>query len=125
MPSLRRIGEGWCIVRGHASIDLSPAQAKAFALQILIDCRVNAVDNRIETRTERVVRLILGDIMDSAFVKGERLDESVLAQRYGVSRTPIREALIELAIFGAIIREPNKGCRVSGLLSAIKTQNAC
>ncbi|MDO8605097.1 MAG: GntR family transcriptional regulator [Phaeospirillum sp.] len=121
MPSLKRIGEGWCIVNGHALIDISLDQAKAFALQILVDCRMNAVDDRIETRTERLVRLILGDIADGTFAEGERLDESILARRYGVSRTPIREALIELAIFGAIIREPNKGCRVACRLLEIES----
>ncbi|CAA7611650.1 hypothetical protein MCP1_10147 [Candidatus Terasakiella magnetica] len=125
MPSLKRIGEGWCIVNGHASIDISLDQAKVFALQILVNCRMNAVDDRIETRTERLVRLILGDIAAGIFVEGERLDESILAQRYGVSRTPIREALIELAIFGAIIREPNKGCRVGCRLPEIETLNVC
>lgn len=113
MPSLKRIGKDWRIVRDHVSIDLSLDQAKAFALQILVDCRMSAVDDRIETRTERLVRLILDDIADGTFVEGERLDETALAQRYGVSRTPIREALIELAIFGVVIREPNKGCRVA------------
>lgn len=46
---------------------------------------------------------------------GERLDETGLAARYGVSRTPIREALAQLSTMGLIDRRPNRGALVAAL----------
>ena len=40
------------------------------------------------------------DIVTGALRPGERLDEQSLAVRFGVSRTPIREALMQLASAG-------------------------
>ncbi|OIR01992.1 HTH-type transcriptional regulator LutR [mine drainage metagenome] len=44
---------------------------------------------------------------------GTRLDEVSLAARYGVSRTPLREALIQLAAAGFIERRAGKGWEVA------------
>ena len=41
------------------------------------------------------------DIVTGALRPGERLDEQSLAARFGVSRTPIREALMQLASSGS------------------------
>jgi DNA-binding GntR family transcriptional regulator len=63
-------------------------------------------------RTEQVKARLLADIEAGEFKPGQPLGEMALAERYGVSRTPIREALIELAATGAVERTINKGCRV-------------
>ncbi|HET7714575.1 MAG TPA: GntR family transcriptional regulator [Bauldia sp.] len=55
------------------------------------------------------------EIAEGFFVPGERLDESALAARYGVSRTPIREALMELAGIGLVISRPRRGTVVASL----------
>jgi DNA-binding GntR family transcriptional regulator len=44
---------------------------------------------------------------------GTRLDETVLAERFGVSRTPIREALLELAASGLVEHRPRRGAVVA------------
>jgi len=44
---------------------------------------------------------------------GEDLDEASLVQRFAVSRTPVREALIRLAGEGLVIMLPNRGARVA------------
>jgi DNA-binding GntR family transcriptional regulator len=49
------------------------------------------------------------DIIQGRFKAGERLDESRLAQRFGVSRTPIREALKGLAVARLVIIRPHAG----------------
>ncbi|MFZ6654344.1 GntR family transcriptional regulator [Undibacterium sp. TJN19] len=44
---------------------------------------------------------------------GHHLDETELATRFGVSRTPIREALIQLASMGIIVIRPRRGAQVA------------
>ena len=44
---------------------------------------------------------------------GERIVQSELAEQFGVSRTPIREALHKLASDGLVILSPNKGASVA------------
>lgn len=44
---------------------------------------------------------------------GTHLDESTLVDTYGVSRTPVREALIRLGSVGLVVLLPNRGARVA------------
>jgi DNA-binding GntR family transcriptional regulator len=53
------------------------------------------------------------DIVAGRLRLGERLDETELAARFGVSRTPIREALIQLAGSGMIELRPRRGAHVT------------
>jgi DNA-binding GntR family transcriptional regulator len=55
------------------------------------------------------------DIVTGAFRPGERLDEQSLAARFNVSRTPIREALQQLASAGLVTAQPNRGAFVASL----------
>lgn len=52
------------------------------------------------------------DILSLAIAPGSDLEEKVLAEKYNVSRTPIREALIRLAGEGLIEFKPRRGARV-------------
>jgi len=54
-------------------------------------------------------------IADGTFPPGERLDEATLAARYAVSRTPIREALMQLAAIGLVVSRPRRGTVVATL----------
>jgi DNA-binding GntR family transcriptional regulator len=56
---------------------------------------------------------IENDIVAGRFVPGERLDEVSLASRYGVSRTPVREALQQLAASGLVEIRPHRGATVT------------
>jgi DNA-binding GntR family transcriptional regulator len=55
------------------------------------------------------------DIVTGVLRPGERLDEQSLAARFGVSRTPIREALMQLASAGLIALQPRRGAFVASL----------
>ena len=44
---------------------------------------------------------------------GHHLDETELAAEFGVSRTPIREALIQLASMGIVVIRPRRGAAVA------------
>jgi DNA-binding GntR family transcriptional regulator len=52
-------------------------------------------------------------ILRGEFVPGDRLGEAELAERLGMSRTPIREALSRLAAEGLVETTPNRGSRVT------------
>lgn len=55
------------------------------------------------------------DIVTGSLRPGERLDEQGLAARFGVSRTPIREALMQLAAAGLVTLQPRRGAFVATL----------
>jgi DNA-binding GntR family transcriptional regulator len=46
---------------------------------------------------------------------GQHLDETLLAERFDVSRTPIREALIQLGAMGLVVVRPRRGAVVAEL----------
>lgn len=48
-------------------------------------------------------------VLTSEFPDGKRLDEIKLARHFGVSRTPLREALQKLALTGLVEQIPNRG----------------
>src|SRR5262249_61830352 len=45
------------------------------------------------TRSEQLIEMIRLDIVQNTLLPGDRVTEEGLAERYGVSRTPVREAL--------------------------------
>ncbi|WP_295816493.1 GntR family transcriptional regulator [uncultured Deinococcus sp.] len=57
-------------------------------------------------------------LLDGDLVPGERLGEVELGQQLGVSRTPIREALVRLTQDGLLTTEANKGVRVRTVTAA-------
>ena len=59
--------------------------------------------------------MLANDIALGVFLPGERLDESTLAARFQVSRTPVREALKQLAITGLVAHRLNRGSVVAEL----------
>ncbi|PRY18350.1 GntR family transcriptional regulator [Kineococcus rhizosphaerae] len=62
---------------------------------------------------ERVVAQLRRDVLGGFFPPGARLTETVLVQRYGTSRVPVREALRALAGEGFVELRPNAGARVA------------
>ena len=54
-------------------------------------------------------------IATGALPPGHRLDEVELAKQFGVSRTPIRETLIQLASMGIVVIRPRRGAIVAEL----------
>ncbi|MBM2578032.1 GntR family transcriptional regulator [Jannaschia sp. Os4] len=63
---------------------------------------------RAETIADEIEELILSD----AFADGDRLDEATLAERFGVSRTPVREAIQRLSLTGLVDLRPRRGAFV-------------
>ena len=62
-----------------------------------------------ETRAEALRRALADAILDGAIAPGAHLDEQEIASRHGVSRTPVREALRQLAAIGLVDLRPRRG----------------
>lgn len=68
-----------------------------------------------ETLKDEVVRLIEEDIISGALPPGTHLDEVQLSQRFGLSRTPLREALAQLRSSGLVEGRARTGTFVTRL----------
>ncbi|MES2979359.1 MAG: GntR family transcriptional regulator [Pseudomonadota bacterium] len=66
-------------------------------------------------RADLVSKRIADHIVMGHFAPGSRLDEVMLAGMFAVSRTPVREALKQLATQGLVICRPNRGAVVAGM----------
>lgn len=65
-----------------------------------------------ENIVQRLRDEIENGIVTNQFAPGERLDEMQLAKHFGVSRTPVREALMQLGAIGLIEMRPRRGAVV-------------
>jgi DNA-binding GntR family transcriptional regulator len=65
-----------------------------------------------------VCRAIRDDIIRGVFAPGQRLTEDTLAESYGVSRVPVREALRTLEAEGFALSRPYAGMFVAELTEA-------
>lgn len=63
-------------------------------------------------QTETIIAAVLGHIDAGTINPGDPIDEQALIDAYGVSRTPVREAMIQLETAGLITRHPRKGATV-------------
>lgn len=66
-------------------------------------------------RSEQLGEEIEERIVTGRYPPGMRLDEQELADGFGVSRTPVREALIQLASAGMVEMRPRRGAIVAEL----------
>jgi len=62
---------------------------------------------------DRIETTLMEDIAAGQLQPGERLDETSLAERFGVSRTPVREALSRLVAQGILVSGDKRGVRVT------------
>lgn len=67
------------------------------------------------TRTQILLSEIEKLIVNGSMVPGQRLDEMVLAKKYGVSRTPVREAIRALIAIGLVQNTGKQGSQVAKL----------
>src|SRR5690348_7776587 len=67
------------------------------------------------TLAEAVRVALAEDIIAGRLAPGSEIDEQQVAERFGASRTPVREALRELAAAGLVTIEPRRGVRVAAL----------
>lgn len=68
--------------------------------------------------SERLCEKIEEEIATGKLSPGSALDEATLIEQHGVSRTPVREALIQLAAQGLIEIRPRRGAVVTSISPA-------
>ena len=64
------------------------------------------------TIREQIADRIRTDVIAGRLAEGTNLREQALAEQYGVSRAPIRDALLQLTQEGLLVAKPNCGVRV-------------
>jgi DNA-binding GntR family transcriptional regulator len=67
----------------------------------------------IRSTRDQITDRLREDIFSGSLAEGERLQEAKLAEQFGVSRGPIREALAQLTQEGLLEAKPNRGVSVS------------
>ena len=128
MQTWARFPEGWRVVAAHVSLIDEPADA-AMTAEPRRSPGQDAIRRRLRTwsvaSTGRVVtarkitraeelRLQLADeIVSGALEPGASLDETDLARRFHVSRTPVREALRQLVASGLVEARAHRGAVVA------------
>ena len=68
--------------------------------------------------SDKLREVIEDQIATGQLAPGMALDEAALVERHGVSRTPVREALIQLAADGLVQIRPRRGAIVASLGAA-------
>jgi DNA-binding GntR family transcriptional regulator len=70
---------------------------------------------RLQPRTlvHQVIDALVGAAAEGMILPGDRIVEGDIAQRLGVSRVPVREALRVLESQGVVVNEPYKGIRLT------------
>lgn len=66
----------------------------------------------VRTIREQIVDHLRQEILCGNYQEGTALREQLLAAKYGVSRGPIRDALLQLTKEGLLLAEPNRGVKV-------------
>lgn len=70
---------------------------------------------RAATRADEIRQALEADIFSGQLRPGTRLDEESLAARFGLSRTPVREAILQLVYSGLVEKQPRQGAVVAPL----------
>jgi DNA-binding GntR family transcriptional regulator len=70
---------------------------------------------RHQTLREKIVESMREAIIKGTLKAGERLAESDIAERFGISRTPVREAFRQLESEGFLVVAPRRGAVVSAI----------
>ncbi|MFG1416736.1 GntR family transcriptional regulator [Xanthobacter sp. V0B-10] len=71
--------------------------------------RAAKMDEKRELIVDQLRRVLSEEIVTGVLGPGVKLDEQALADRFQVSRTPVREVLSQLSVLGLVERRPHRG----------------
>ncbi|MFT8675776.1 MAG: GntR family transcriptional regulator [Acetobacter sp.] len=77
--------------------------------------KTSATERKRGSGAKMVYDLLRDEILDLVLPPGSPIDEVLLAERFEMSRTPIREALVRLAGEGLVDTLPNRSTMVSNI----------
>jgi DNA-binding GntR family transcriptional regulator len=83
--------------------------------RLLLKRRNDAQGGAGETRAERIRGALAREILSGRLAPGARISEEAFSRQFGVSRTPIREALQHLSSEGLVELRPHQGAIVAQL----------
>jgi len=92
-----------------------------YAKLAIMDTKITLLSTKTQVRervASRIVEAVEKDILDGQLRPGDRLDELTLAERFEVSRTPVREALLELTARGLAGQQARRGTFVTDVTLA-------
>ena len=125
MQTWVRFPEGWRVVAAHVSmidepqdtamsLDDLPAVNRSPAPNRACPSRRSAVAAARKITLAEELRLQLADeIVRGVLAPGAALDETEFARRFSVSRTPVREAIRQLAASGLVEARAHRGAVVA------------
>jgi DNA-binding GntR family transcriptional regulator len=67
---------------------------------------------------DQIKDILVERIIKGVYPPGERIVETRVAQEFGISQAPVREALRELELLRLVVSEPFRGARVRSFTSA-------
>ena len=76
---------------------------------------ISASAPKLRARPESLVTRLRNDILRGGLEPGLPLRQDEIAARCGVSKIPVREALLQLVAEGLVVLQPNRGFTVAGL----------
>ena len=71
------------------------------------------VDKSVRSMREQIIDTLRSEVLSGVWSNDAPVREHTLAERFGVSRGPIRDALLQLSQEGVLVYRPNKGVRVN------------
>jgi DNA-binding GntR family transcriptional regulator len=83
-----------------------------------VSSRAAEPENQVRSLHEHIYLTLRDDITEGRIRPGERLVELALAERFGASQGPVREALRRLGQEGLLVTQPRRGTRVRELTLA-------
>jgi len=116
MPSAKRCGDSVAIGLSLMIEDMSSRRSERASEtpEFKTGSDTDFVNSPLRQRLKDV---LLRRILGGAYKAGERLVELKIAQEFGTSQAPVREALRDLEATGLVISKPRRGTYVAEVLS--------
>lgn len=70
-------------------------------------------DESNPTFSQEIADRLRDDILSGRIAEGGRITEQQLTERFGVGRSPVREAVLRLSMQGLLVAKPNRGAVIS------------